>query len=529
MAEQTEIYFKPFDPAFRDNPYPHYGALLAGPPHIIDFHSVKVAFVARYADVTGVLRDHATFSNVGPPPPPQAYQGRLAGSRNLLGVDPPVHSGLRRLISRDFTPRRIRELEPRIRQIASEILDGAERTHQLDMVKDLANVLPVVVIAELLGVQPEMHGTFKEWSDKIVDAGNNLPGTPTPPDVVHTIDALTDYFEAEIEKRRKSPGADLVSALVQAHDEADALSSADLLNFVTLLLIAGNQTTTNLIGNGTLALMRHPDQLTLLREHRELLPRAIEEMLRYDSPVQAISRFLKATAEVGGREISAGTQALVVLAAANRDPAKFSEPEKFDITRDPNDHVAFGEGIHFCIGAPLARLEAATAFGTTLDRFRHLSLKGRDFTPKYKGTWGLRGLESLHSSRGASISGRRPQSYIWCPRGTSHRGTPSFLARASRAPRRPPEMNEIDLRVEVIMRWRTKPVPLLLVACIRVNPPETWRPASDHMRGPTGQPRMHGASTTTTAMVGLIPSPSRMCWTRRLRCWLMARWLRVSA
>jgi cytochrome P450 len=168
-----------------------------------------------------------------------------------------------------------------------------------------------------------------------------------------------------------------------------------LLNFVSLLLIAGNETTTNLIGNGMLALMRNPGQLKLLRDHRELLPRAIEEMLRYDGPVQSTARFPKATANVGGREIPSGTIAFVILAAANRDPAKFAEPEKFDITRDPNDHVAFGEGIHFCIGAPLARLEAAIAFGATLDRFSHLSLRDPAFTPTYKGSYILRGLESL--------------------------------------------------------------------------------------------------------------------------------------
>jgi len=395
MAEQAQIYFNPWDPAFRDNPYPHYGAILAGPPHLMEFGAIRIALVARYADVTRVLRDHATFSNMGPPPPPQAYQGRLAGSRNLLGVDPPVHTRLRKLISRDFTPRRIRELEPRIREIASEILDRAERLHEFDVVKDLANVLPVIVIAEMLGVPPEHHATFKEWSDKLIDAGNNLPGRPTPPDVVRTIDALTDYFAAEIDKRRKSPGPDLVSALVQAQDEGDALSPADLINFVSLLLIAGNETTTNLIGNGTLALMRHPDQLKLLREHRELLPRAIEEMLRYDGPVQSTARFPKAAVGIAGTEIPAGAIVFVILAAANRDPAQFPDPEKFDITRDPNDHVAFGEGIHFCIGAPLARLEAAIAFGATLDRFRHLSLRDSEFTPKYKGSYILRGLESL--------------------------------------------------------------------------------------------------------------------------------------
>lgn len=179
MAERAPIYFNPWDPAFRDDPYPHYGALLAGPPHILDFGERKVALVARYEDVTRVLRDHSTFSNVGPPPPSQAYQGRLAGSRNLLGVDPPVHTRLRKLISRDFTPRRTRQLEPRIREIACEILDRAERTHEFDVVKDLANVLPVIVIAEMLGVPPKHHGTFKEWSDKLIDASNNLPGTPT--------------------------------------------------------------------------------------------------------------------------------------------------------------------------------------------------------------------------------------------------------------------------------------------------------------------------------------------------------------
>ncbi len=394
MAEETPIYFNPWDPAFRDNPYPHYGALLAGPPRLMDL-GIKVALVARYADVIRVMHDHEHFSNMGPPPPPEAYQGRLAGSRNLLGTDPPVHTQLRRLVSRDFTPRRIRELEPRIREIAAEILDRVERTGEFDVVKDLANVLPVTVIAEMLGVPVELNATFKEWSDKLIDAGNNLPGTPTPPEVVKTVDALTDYFEREIEKRRKDPGPDLVSALVQAHDTGDVLSSADLLNFVSLLLIAGNETTTNLIGNGTLALMRNPDQLALLRSNPALLASAIEEMLRYDGPVQSTVRFPKAAANVGGAEIPAGAITFVVLAAANRDPAKFPAPERFDITREPNEHVAFGEGIHFCIGAPLARLEASIAFGVMLDRFPNLRFKDPELKPKYKGSYILRGIESL--------------------------------------------------------------------------------------------------------------------------------------
>jgi cytochrome P450 len=395
MAEETPIYFNPWDPAFRDNPYPHYGPLLAGPPRVVDAGAFKIALVARYADVIRVMHDHEHFSNMGPPPPPEAYQGRLGGSRNLLGTDPPVHSQLRRLVSRDFTPRRIRQLEPRIREIAAEILDRAERTGEFDVVKDLANVLPVTVIAEMLGVPSELNATFKQWSDKLIDAGNNLPGTPTPPDVIKTVDALTDYFEREIEKRRTNPGPDLVSALVQAHDTGDVLSSADLLNFVSLLLIAGNETTTNLIGNGTLALMRNPDQLALLRSNRALLGSAIEEMLRYDGPVQSTARFPKGATNVGGAEIPAGAITFVVLAAANRDRAKFPDPEKFDISREPNEHVAFGEGIHFCIGAPLARLEASVAFSAMLDRFPKLRFKDPDLTPQYKGSYILRGIDSL--------------------------------------------------------------------------------------------------------------------------------------
>jgi cytochrome P450 len=181
MADQTPIYFNPWDPEFRSDPYPHYGALLAGPPRVFDAGAFKIALVARYADVISVLRDHERFSSIGPPPPPEAYQGRLAGSRNLLNTDPPAHAQLRRLVSRDFTPRRMRELEPRIREIAATVLDAAARSGEFDVVKDLANVLPVTVIAEMLGVPAELHATFKDWSDKLIEAGNNLPGTPTPP------------------------------------------------------------------------------------------------------------------------------------------------------------------------------------------------------------------------------------------------------------------------------------------------------------------------------------------------------------
>jgi len=389
------VYFNIWDPEFRANPYAHYAPLLAGPPQLLTVGPMTFALVARYADVTAGLRDHEHLSSVGPPPPPQAYQGRFAGARNMLGSDPPQHSRLRRLVSRDFTPRRIRELEPRIREIAKELLDKVETRGSFDVMADLANVLPVTVIAEMLGVPPELNATFKRWSDRIIGDGNNTPGNPPAPEVVRVVDELGDYFTAEIEKRRSNPGPDLVSALVAAHDEGDVMSAADLLSFITLLLVAGNETTTNLIGNGMLALGRNPDQLDALKRNPAMLPRAIEEMLRFDGPVQSTVRFTKEPVELGGAEIPAGAFALMIVAAADRDPAQFKEPEKFDITRDPNDHVAFGEGIHFCIGAPLARMEARIAFEAMLERFPRLRLKDPAMKPVYKGSYFLRGLESL--------------------------------------------------------------------------------------------------------------------------------------
>ena len=390
-----EIYFNIWDREFRANPYPHYAPLLAGPPHILNMGPMTFALVARYADVTAALRDHEHFSSVGPPPPPQAYQGRFAGSRNMLGSDPPQHSRLRRLVSRDFTPRRIRELEPRIREIAKELLDKAEAKGEFDVMADLANTLPVTVIAEMLGVPPELNARFKHWSDTIIGGDNNVPGAPQPPESIRAIDELGDYFTAEIEKRRANPGPDLVSALVAAHDEGDVMSAADLLSFVTLLLVAGNETTTNLIGNGTLALGRHPEQFDALKRNPAMLPRAIEEMLRYDGPVQSTVRFTQQPVQLGGTEIPAGGFALMIVAAADRDPSQFKNPEKFDITRDPNDHVALGEGIHFCIGAPLARLEGSIAIGALLARFPKLRLKDPDAELIYKGSYFLRGLASL--------------------------------------------------------------------------------------------------------------------------------------
>ncbi|MGO9602695.1 MAG: cytochrome P450 [Candidatus Binataceae bacterium] len=393
MAEAA-FYFNPWDPEFRANPYPHYGALLGNPPAAMQLGPMQVVLVARYADVASALRDHEHFSSIPPPRPPDAFRP-FGDSRDLLGQDPPDHTRLRRLISRDFTPKRIRELEPRIREIARDLLGKAAAKGEFDVMADLANVLPVMVIAEMLGVPAEKYAMFKDCSDRIIDAGNSIPGTPPPPETITAGMSLISYFVEEVAKRRKQPGTDLVSALVTARDETDALTENALIQFIFLLLLAGNETTTNLIGNGTLALARHPDQLALLRRERELLPRAIEEMLRYDPPVQSTARFPKNPVNLGETAIPAGAVAFMILAAANRDPPQFRDPERFDISRDPNEHLSFGEGIHFCIGAPLARLEARVAFEEMLAQFPSLRLANPGEKLIYKGSYFLRGLDSL--------------------------------------------------------------------------------------------------------------------------------------
>jgi cytochrome P450 len=390
-----DVYFNPWDENFRANPYPHYRPLLAGPPRIIDM-GFKFALAVRYADVRAVLMDHAAFSSVQPQGFAFDEQRKAFGDApSMLSSDPPTQTRLRRLVSRDFTPRRVRELEPRIREIAKNLIDAVERKDEFDVMADLANPLPVMVISDLLGVPPAEYQQFKNWSDKIIEADNTLPGMPIPDDIKRAFTELKAYFAQEIVQRRKSPGPDLVSALVAAHDEAEALSADELLQFVVLLLLAGNETTTNLIGNGMLALGRNSGAMAALRSKPELMRGAIEEMLRYDGPVQATFRTATKDTVVGGTPIDAGMGVFVIIAAANRDPAQFKDPEKFDITRESNEHAAFGEGIHFCIGAPLARMEGSIAIGVALERFPQLRLKNPDAPVTYKGSYFLRGLSRL--------------------------------------------------------------------------------------------------------------------------------------
>jgi cytochrome P450 len=395
-AEQTEqIYFNPWDEQFRANPYPHYKPLYGRPPSLLNLF-VPMVLVGRYQDAAAILRDHERFSSV--PPMTQAIRERLevfGTAPRVVFSDPPVHTRLRRLVSRAFTPKRIRDLEPRIHEFTKILLDRVSAKGSFEVMGDLANVLPVMVIAEILGVPPEDYLTFKQWSDRVIESDNTPPGTPLPEDVKNAFHSLREYFVSEIEKRRRAPGQDLVSALVAARDEAEALTEEELITFVVLLLLAGNETTTNLIGNGMLALGANPDQMQKLLREPQMMPSAIEEMLRYDCPVQSTVRYPKVDVTIDGVELQANTVTFIMVAAANRDPEQFPNPDTFDVTRQPNQHLAFGEGIHYCLGAPLARMEGAIAIGAALARFPRLHLLNPEQQFKYKGSYFLRGLAEL--------------------------------------------------------------------------------------------------------------------------------------
>ncbi len=385
--------FSPFDPEFRANPYPSYPALLDGPPQSINLF-VPTTLVARYEHVTEVLRDPARFSTRRPEMPMRQRLDPF-GAPTVLLSDPPVHTRLRKLVSKAFTPRRVGELEPRIRSIASALLDRVAGKGSFEAMADLANPLPVIVIAEMLGVSADDHEQFKRWSNSLISSFRPDAIGEVAAEAIAAKDALRAYFAREIKKRRTAPSDDLIGALVAARDEAGALSEGELLAFVVLLLLAGNETTTNLIGNGLLTLCRYPVQCERLRRDPELVPTAIEEMLRFDPPVQMTVRIAEQDTSIGGTEIARNSMAFVLLAAANRDPRQFPNPERFDIARTPNEHLSFGEGIHFCLGAPLARLEGAIAIGAVLERFPKLRVADPAAKLSYRGSLALRGLQSL--------------------------------------------------------------------------------------------------------------------------------------
>ena len=394
--------FNPFAPSYRVNPYRQLGRLQESDP-VYRSDLMRGWLLTRYADCIAVLRDPQLFSSDASNARgalAHAIQERIESSplgavATVLTSDPPVHARLRGVVNRAFTPRRVEAMRPHIEEVARQLLDEAlsEANGAFDVMTGLAQPLPVIVIAEMLGVSPDDRNDFRRWSDAIARTTDILANEDAIREAREATQALIDYFNAVVIDRRAEPREDLMSALVYAADEGDRLSHEELLAFAVLLLVAGNETTTNLIGNGLLALAANPDQLKRLRGEPELMPLAIEELLRFDSPVQGVVRFATADTEIGGHSIAQGDTLLLMLGMANRDPRQFDDADRLDLGREENRHLAFGLNVHYCLGAPLARLEAATAFHALFERFDSFEVEGEGL--ERGGTFLLRGPSRL--------------------------------------------------------------------------------------------------------------------------------------
>jgi cytochrome P450 len=388
-----------------ENPYPIYSLLRKVRPVLrIPLQGIEgpgAWMMTRYADVHAILRD-PRFSadrlrapivrdNLDRLPPFLRQSGQ--GLRTMLVMDPPDHTRVRKLVNKAFTPKRITALRHHIESIVHGCLDEMAEAGRCDLIHDLAEPVPAIVIAELLGVPPEDHRRFREWSSKLI-AGVSAGGDASlQHGAAQAGERILDYLREIIAARRAAPRDDLISAMIQAQEERDALSDLELLATSNLLLLAGHETTTNLIGNGMLALLRNPEELERLRRDPDALPGAIEELLRYDSPVQATVRVATEDVEIGGEAIAQGSMVLLSIGAANHDPAVFEDPDRLDVGRTPNPHLSFGLGTHFCMGAELARLEGEIALGQLIRRFDTIRLE--DDAPEYRPNPILRGMSRL--------------------------------------------------------------------------------------------------------------------------------------
>ena len=392
---QSGVVYNPLSAGMAQDPYPFYAALRERDP-VHRSRLVNAWVFTRHADIDAILRDHRRFSN-------DPRKGTLSRRQRanlptedeftMLFLDPPDHKRLRALVNKAFTPKVVNALEPHIRSLLGALLDDVDDPAGFDLMQAVAQPLPVIVIAEMLGIPAEDRAQFKVWSDqraRVLEPAIE----PRERAVAETASrALDAYFRPIIKERREAPQDDIVSALAQAEEEGERLTERETLNMLRLLLIAGNETTTNLIGNGILALLRHPDQLQRLRDDPGLIPAAVDELLRFDSPVQTDFRRVLEDCEVSGIPLRKRENMILLLGAANRDPDVFENPDRLDVGRDDRSHLSFGRGIHHCIGAPLARLEGRIVLETLLERFSSIGLL--DERPRFRNSIVLRGLESL--------------------------------------------------------------------------------------------------------------------------------------
>jgi pimeloyl-[acyl-carrier protein] synthase len=402
MSASLATQFNPLSPDFHVNPYPHYAALHEYSPVLFvpEFNSW---FVASYEGVTTVCKDaHFGFDifkvmtpeELGWPETPENIRP-LHEMRDswMLHRDPPVHTHLRKVVHKAFTPRMIEHLRDRAQAITDDLIDKAQANGGMDLIAEFAFLLPISMITGMLGVPSEEAPSLRRWSTSMID-GFDWGHTPERAEQgAKAVVEFSAYLRAIIAERRINPQGDLISALITTDADGDRLNEDELVSMCVFLLFAGYETTINLIGNGMLALLRQPDQWEKLKANPTLIKSAVEELLRYDSPVQMNGRWVMADTELAGQQLKRGQFVAPLFGAANRDPARFPNPDVLDITRDPNPHIAFGSGIHFCLGAPLARMEGQIAFATLACRLPNLTLV--DEKPAYRNMHLFRGLAEL--------------------------------------------------------------------------------------------------------------------------------------
>jgi cytochrome P450 len=371
--------FNPFLPEHRRNPHATWRALRETEP-VYRSRIFGAWMLTRYDDVQHVLRDR-NFTTDRSQVPLMKLIARLTRDdpefsaiieRNLLTIDGADHARLRGLVSKAFTPRRVEALRSRLQGVVDELLDRAAEAGEMELIRDLAHPLPVIAIAELLGVPASDRGLFRAWSTDLVQLLDPLQGRGGAAPMRRATRELFAYFRPLLAERRASPRDDLLSAMIAAEQDGESLSELDLLSLSGLLLVAGHETTANLIGNAVVALLRHPGERKRLYDDPGLIGRAVDEFLRYDGPIQMTDRAVREDCVIGGREIRSGQLVAVVLSAANRDPERFPDPDRLDLGRSDNHHLAFGYGNHFCMGSQLAKLEAEIAIGSLVRRFPDL-------------------------------------------------------------------------------------------------------------------------------------------------------------
>ncbi|MEY9967632.1 cytochrome P450 [Streptacidiphilus sp. MAP12-16] len=394
--------FDPWSAAFVAHPYDAYAELREQAP-VTYFEPSGQWLVSRYEDVNALLRDrrlgrtylhrytHEEFGRTAPPPEQEPFH--ILNGNGLLDLEAPDHTRIRRLVSKAFTPRMVESLRPTVQRLADELVGGLVADGGGDLVARVAEPLPVAVIAEMLGIPAADQHLLRPWSADITGMFELNPSEETARRAVRASIEFSDYLRGQIAERRAEPGDDLLSALIGVLDAGDRLSEQEMISTCVLLLNAGHEATVNTTGNGWWSLFRNPDQLAALRAAPEaLLPTAVEELMRYDTPLQMFERWVLEDVEIGGTLVPRGSEIALLFGSANRDPERFADPDRLDLARADNPHLSFGAGIHFCLGAPLARIELVESFGALLRRAPGLRLVEE---PRWKPGYVIRGLEQV--------------------------------------------------------------------------------------------------------------------------------------